>query len=97
MKRLPKNKVSLSVYVSAEARTKLHSLQQIYFIANNRWSLSNIVEFAIDLLYYITYFSQFKTFKRKLKEAIGYKKLWELINPIGEKKEAAKEIMSIKL
>ena len=51
MKRLPKEKISLSIYVSPKCKEKLECLQQLYFISGKRFSLSEIVEESINQIY----------------------------------------------
>ena len=58
MKRLPKDKISLSIYVSPECKEKLECLQQLYFIAGRRFSLSELVEDSVHISYAGAYLSQ---------------------------------------
>jgi len=44
-----------SVYVTPKCKGKLECLQQLYFIAGKRFSLSQIVEEAINTIYAAAY------------------------------------------
>jgi len=51
MGKLPKGKVTLSVYVNPECKEKLECLQQLYFVAGKRFSLSELVEDSVNSTY----------------------------------------------
>lgn len=103
MKRLPKEKVSLSVYVSPRCKKKLECLQQLYFIAERRFSLSEIVEEAIDLIYAAAYLGQDSRWWKWFFKAgsvfdtgeASRHGIDEALAAVQEKKAAAKEILSV--
>lgn len=103
MKRLPKEKVSLSIYVSPKCKKKLECLQQLYFIADKRFSLSEIVEESVNMIYGAAYLCQdsvfwkafFKVGKVLDTSEASRKGIDEVLAISQSKKAAAKEILSV--
>lgn len=103
MKRLPKEKISLSIYVSPKCKKKLECLQQLYFIADKRFSLSEIVEESVNIIYGAAYLCQdsafwkafFKVGKALETSDASKRGIDEVLAIIQTKKAAAKEILSV--
>jgi hypothetical protein len=103
MGRLPKDKVTLSIYVSPNCKEKLECLQQLYFIAGKRFSLSQIAEETINMIYNVAFLCMdnkfWKGFFRVTKvlessDATNHG-IDEVLTIIQGKKAAAKEILKI--
>lgn len=58
MKRLPKEKVALYVYVSPKCKEKLDCLSQLYRSAGRKFALGDIVEESINFIYAAAYLCQ---------------------------------------
>ncbi len=104
MKRLPKDKVTLSIYVTPKCKEKLECLQQLYFVAGKRFSLSELVEDSVHITYAGAYLCQDSGFWRvffKLCKLLNFgaqdKGLAEIVKIIKEKKAATKEILQVDL
>jgi hypothetical protein len=104
MKRLPKDKVTLSIYVTPQCKEKLECLQQLYFIAGKRFSLSEIVEDSIHINYAAAYLSQEGGFWKRffmLNKMINFgakdKGFAETLKVVEEKKAATREILKVPL
>lgn len=93
MKRLPKDKISLSIYVSKSTRKKLYNLQGMYFLAGKRFSLSLIVELFINVIYELAYFRMEKPEGESYHEKTILLRLESLFTIIKNKNSAVKEIM----
>lgn len=102
-KRLPKEKISLSIYVSPKCKQKLECLQQLYFIAGKRLSLSQIVEETINFIYGTAYFCQDSGLWRSFIRAMNAfetsdatsKGIDEVLSIVQSKPAAAKEILNV--
>ncbi len=104
MKKPPnREKVSMSVYLSPKCKQKLECLQQLYFISNMRFSLSEIVEEGINAIYAAAYLCQnnkfWKTFFLAGKfldpNESSCKGIDEVLDIIQKKPAAAKEILNV--
>jgi hypothetical protein len=58
MKRMPKEKVALYVYVSPKVKEKLDCLSQLYRSAGRKFSLGDVVEESVSVIYAAAYFCQ---------------------------------------
>jgi hypothetical protein len=104
MGKLPKDKVTLSVYVSPKCKEKLECLQQLYFISGKRFSLSEIVEDSIHCNYAGAYLCQEGGFWRgffRLNKLLNFgakeKGFDETLKVVDDKRAAVKEIMHVPL
>jgi len=104
MGKLPKDKISLSIYVSSDAKDKLLCLQQIYFLSGKRFSISQIVQDSIEVNYAGVYLLQEGGFWRNLfmlNKFINFgargKGFDSILKIVESKKAAMKEILNIPL
>ncbi len=74
MGRIPKDKETLTLYVSPECKEKLRCLQNLYLLANKKLSLSAIVEDMVGFLYSIAYICQNNIFWK------AFIKLYQLVS-----------------
>lgn len=88
MGRIPKNKETLTLYVSPECKEKLRCLQNLYLLANKKLSISAIVEDMVSFLYTVAYVCQNNAFWRtfiKLSQHLSVdKNLTLVINQVLE-------------
>ncbi len=104
-KRLPKEKITLSLYINPKTREKLECLQQLNFIAGKRFSMSEIVEESINQRYGIAYYCLHDKFWIKFFKATNFiessesakEGINETIEIIEKKPAAAGEILKVQV
>jgi hypothetical protein len=74
MGRIPKDKETLTLYVSPECKEKLRCLQNLYLLANKKLSISAIIEDMVGFLYNIAYICQNNIFWK------SFIKLYQLLS-----------------
>ena len=74
MGRIPKDKETLTLYVSPECKERLRCLQNLYLLANKKLSISAIVEDMVGFLYNIAYICQNNIFWK------SFIKLYQLLS-----------------
>ncbi len=104
MRRLPKDKISLSIYVTPQCKEKLECLQQFYFLAGKRLSLSQIAEEAINTTYAMAYMSLEGPFWKKFFILIKYaglgredKEIEETLDILERKNAVTRELLRVPL
>ncbi len=72
MGRIPKDKETLTLYVSPECKEKLRCLQNLYLLANKKLSISGIVEDMVNFLYTVAYICQNNIFWRSFIKVVKF-------------------------
>ena len=103
MAKLPKDKITLSIYVTPRCREKLECLQKLYNIAGKDFSLSKVVEDGIHLFYAAAYLCRdswfwkgfFKVAKVLESGEATKEGLDEVLSIVQAKKHAANEVLTV--
>ncbi len=100
-----REKVSMSLYLTPRGKQKLECLQQLYFVCGKRFSLSEIVEEAIGIIYAAAYLCQNSKFWRTYFLANRFvdsseastNGIDEVLDMVQKKPLAAKELLQVEI
>jgi len=100
-----KEKVSMSLYLTPRGKQKLECLQQLYFVCGKRFSLSEIVEESISVIYAAAYLCQNSKFWRTFFSASRFIEsseaatsgIDEVLDMVQKKPLAAKELLQVEI
>ena len=86
---MPKEKVALYVYVSPKTKEKLDCLSQLYRSAGRKFSLGDVIEESVAIIYATAYFCQ----DSKLWE--GFVRVAKLLDTSDANNQAINDVLTI--